>query len=94
MKDNLMNVIFGTDTGKFTLHFAWMDNKARRRKHLNFNFPADKPKECLPILQKMVKAHGKITNILTSSSMNFCEEEGVTRKQVNALWTELGMERD
>ena len=86
----LMNVIFGTDSGKFTLNFAWF--KGSKRTWKKFSFPADKPKECLPILEKMVKAHGKLTNILTSSSMDFPEEESVTRKQVDALWAELGME--
>lgn len=86
-----MNVIFGTDQGMFTLNFAWF--KGSKRTWKKFVFPANKPKECLPILQKMVKAHGKLNNLLTSSSMDFPEEENVTRAQVDALWKELGMER-
>ena len=89
-KDNLMNVIFGTDNGKFTMNFAWFQGKNRKWK--KFAFPADNPKECLPILEKMVKAHGKLTNILTSSSMDFPEEENVTHAKVDKLWETLGME--
>lgn len=85
-----MNVIFGTDQGNFTLHFAWFEGNQRKRQ--DFKFPADKPKECFPILQKMVKRHGKLANVLTSSSMDFPEEENVKREQVTALWAELGME--
>ena len=91
MTDNMMNVIFGTDNGKFTLNFAWFQGKSRQWK--KFSFPANKPKECLPLLEKMVKLHGKINCVLTSSSMDFCEEENVTPTQVNALWKELGMEK-
>ena len=91
MTDNMMNVIFGTDKGKFTLNYAWLKGKDRKWK--KFSFPADKPQECLPILEKMVKAHGKINCVLTSSSMDFCEEENVTRQQVNTLWQRLGMEK-
>lgn len=86
----LMNVIFGTDTGKFTLNFAWTQGKSRKWK--KFSFSADKPKECLPIIKKMVKEHGKLSNLLCSSSIDFPEEEGVTKKQVDALWAELGVE--
>ena len=89
-KAPLMNVIFGTDDGKFTLNFAWF--KGNKRVWKKFSFPADQPNKCLPILQQMVKLHGKLTNILTSSSMDFPEENNVTRKQVKALWDELGME--
>lgn len=89
--DNMMNVIFGTDEGHFTLTFFWFKGKERKSK--KYQFPANKPKECLPILQKMVKLHGKINCVLTSSSMDFCKEENVTPTQVNALWKELGMEK-
>ena len=82
--NQLMNVIFGTDDGNFTLHFAW--NASRTRKTKNYKFPADQPEKCLPILQAMVKLHGKINCVLTSSSMDFPHEENVTEKQVKALW--------
>ena len=87
----MMNVIFGTDKGHFTLHFCWFNKKGERVKS-NAEFPACQPEKCLPILKKMVKLHGKITNILTSSSMDFPEEEKVTRIQVDKLWEMLGME--
>jgi hypothetical protein len=86
----MMNVIFGADDGKFTLNFAWF--RGNKRVWKQFSFPANKPKECLPILQKMVKLHGKLDHLLTSSSMDFPEEYGVTRKQVATLWAELGVE--
>ena len=86
----MMNVIFGTDKGHFTLAFYWF--KGKERKSERFQFPANKPEECLPILQKMVKLHGKINCTLTSSSIDFCEEENVTHAQVKALWEALGIE--
>jgi len=85
-----MNVIFGTDKGQFTLNFAWF--KGNKRVWKKFRFPADKPQDCLPIMKKMVKAHGKLTHVLTSSSIDFPEENNVTRKQVRALWQEIGAE--
>lgn len=89
-QEPMMNVIIGTANRHFTLNFAWFDGDKRVWK--KYRFPANKPKECLPILEKMVKLHGKLTTLLTSSSMDFPEENNVTREQVQALWNELGVE--
>lgn len=39
----------------------------------------------------MIKAHGKISNVMSSSSMSFPKEENVTHQQVKALYDELGL---
>lgn len=81
-----MNIIFGTDDGQFVVTFML------RPKPVKKKFPAAKPKLVLPWIEEMVKRHGKIDHAMSSSSMDFPEENDVTRKQVSALYKTLGME--
>lgn len=80
-----MNIIIGTDSGQFVVTFML------RPKPIKKKFPANKPKLVLPWLKTMVDRHGKIDNAMSSSSMDFPEEYGVTPAQVTALYRELGM---
>jgi len=82
------NVILGTNDGEFTLT-ACYTAKNGKRKLSTLARPADSPEKVLRLLQMLVKRHGKINAFMTSSSIDFPEEYGVTRKQVDALLKEL-----
>jgi len=86
MPNHATNIILGTDEGKFTVTF-------RNPKHVfvKKSFAAENPESVLDYCRKLAKRYD-ILHVLTSSSMDFPEEEKVTRKQVEKLYEKLGCE--
>lgn len=81
------NVIIGTDSGKFTVLFLF--NVGQNRKSAEKTFLATEPEKVKEHLVKIHKTKG-IDHVMTSSSMDFPEEENVTRQQIATLYKILG----
>jgi hypothetical protein len=87
MKNQIVNVILGTKNKKFTVHIRYF--KGEERLSEDHAFSAKEPKKVLECLEEVAKRFKGISNVLTSSSMDFPTEEKVSYKQVTALWKVL-----
>jgi len=82
-KSNPTTVILGTKNGHFSVHSRF-DGPNGKRQEANVKFPANAPEQVVACLRKIAKTRG-IEALMCSSSMDFPEEYGVSRAQVQAL---------
>ena len=80
------SIHLGTDNGKFQVTYRNNQGNFVRK-----SFKVDALDIILAYCQKLAKRFN-ILSVMSSSSMDFPEEEGVTQKQVQALYEKLGCE--